>query len=138
VRYGCKCANGIRAVRFTVASTTLDCANIRHSDELFEHHIAEGLQIFAVDLQDEVIASGHRETLGHFLHEQYFLFESRDGLIGVLGQLDLDDGQHLEPNASGIEEGGVTLDGTARFQCFDSPRAGRGRQADGFGEIHHR
>jgi hypothetical protein len=30
------------------------------------------------------------------------------------------------------------LDGAARFQRFDAPRTGGGRQADGFGEFHDR
>src|SRR5271156_5788863 len=113
----------------------LHVAHVRDAQQLLENDGAERFEILTEHLQDEIVRAGHRITMRDFVEQVDLALEARHALIGVLAQLHVHDGLHLEPDAGRTQQGRVALDDAGRLQRLDAPRAGRGRQADGLGEL---
>src|SRR5580704_11269899 len=127
--------NARRALDGGEHDARLHVAHVRYAQQLFQNDGAQRFEILAEHLQDEIVRAGDGITMRDFVEQVDLTLEPRHALIGVLAQLHVHDGLHLEPDTGRTQQGRVALDDARRLERLDAPCAGRGRQADGLGEF---
>ncbi len=100
-----------------------------------QREAAERIEVGYDHLEQEVHLAGHRVRRDDFRPLLQRAAKTLDHVVGMALELDLDVGQHVLPDALGIEDRRIAADDSLLFEPPHAPRAGRGRQPDPLGEI---